>query len=197
MESEHTAMVQAIRTAIRKIANTYKIDAPTVVKCSVISVNKSSRSCSCKQISGKSSVTLNNVQLQADPSDGELKIPAVGSTVLVLTSTYNQSYIVQFSDLDEWKVTVGNAEIDVLSNKIQFGDGSYEGLVKVVELTQKINNLENQINDILHVLKTTSIPLAPSGTYPFAPLYTAILPIDPITNKTEIQNNKITHGNLT
>jgi hypothetical protein len=36
-------------------------------------------------------------------------------------------------------------------DSIQFGDGSFDGLVKVIELTSKLNDLENKVNSMISV----------------------------------------------
>lgn len=100
----------------------------------------------------------------------------------------------------KYKIGVGLEYSDEFGNKIlakkdviEFNDGSNGGLVKVKELVEKINSLENQLNTILSTLKATTIPLAPTGTYPFLPLYSNIQPILPITLEADIKNDKVKH----
>ena len=111
--------------------------------------------------------------------------PSVNSTVIVALSTQNSAFVLMYSDID----------------KVQYMDGSFGGMIKVkdgddptVGLLKKINNLENLVNSILNALKTTTIPLAPSGTYPFAPLYAAINEITPITSESDLVNDLVVHG---
>lgn len=78
------------------------------------------------------------------------------------------------------------------SGTIEFNGGAKNGLPMVAPLVTKINALENLVNSILNVLKSTTIPLAPTGTYPFAPLYTALADILPITAQADIENTDIT-----
>ena len=108
--------------------------------------------------------------------DGVLIMPVVGSIVTVLQSDKYDPVIVQYSEVE----------------KIILMGGDNKGLVKVVELKNKLNALENQMNNILTILKATSIPLAPSGTYPFGPLYASINPLTP-TQQTDIENPLIKH----
>jgi hypothetical protein len=81
-----------------------------------------------------------------------------------------------------------------------FNDGEYGGIPKVVDpensnagLLKKYNDLEEKLNTILSILKSTTIPLAPTGTYPFAPLYSSVNPLS-LTLKSEIENKSISHG---
>lgn len=86
----------------------------------------------------------------------------------------------------------GTAVINA-SDTITINGGDNDGLVKVAALKDKINALENLVNGILNVLKATSIPLAPSGTYPFATLYTSLNAITPVTSQSDLENPDVKH----
>jgi hypothetical protein len=164
--------------AIQKLAGTYLKDIISIYPCEVISVDKENRQCDCTPIGSDSTTDLPGVLLCAENNNGLVVFPKVGSTVIVALSTRNYAFILMYSDLDS----------------VQFMDGTYGGLVEVEPLVNKINALENLVNNILNVLKTTTIPLAPSGTYPFAPLYASLTDISPITDKSDIENTLVTHG---
>lgn len=120
-----------------------------------------------------------DVKLTAGTSNTPFLItPTVGSTVLATFLSKDTAFVSLYSEIDSVKIR-GD----------QFG-----GLVKVQELVDKINQLENQINDIYNVLIGISIPLAPSGTYPFAPNFVNISPIAPITGKSDLENTEVLHG---
>jgi hypothetical protein len=139
--------------------------------CEVISNNQNERTCIVQN--GVNEIV---VRLMSVVDDGILIMPKIGSIVSVLQSDKYDPIIVQFSEVD----------------KIILMGGDNKGLVKVIELKNKLNAVENQLNNILNVLKSTSIPLAPSGTYPFAPLYTSINTLTP-TQQADIENPLITH----
>lgn len=166
------------KISIQQAAGTFNKDIVEIMACTVDSVSKSSRTCECSTISGNSTSKLSNVQLMAQVADGLLLLPTVGSTVMVGKSTRNVAFVLMYSDVD---------------NIVMLG-GDLGGLVKVVDVVAKINALENLVNNILNTLKTTTIPLAPSGTYPFAPLYTSFNNIAPITARADIENTNITQG---
>jgi len=174
-----------IKEAVKHLADTHLKDDVKFVDCTVDSVDVDAGTCSATPIGENNPTQIINIELEAEVCDGLLIIPVVNSTISVIYSTRNTPYVYKFSDIDS---------VVYSGNTWQFGDGSFEGLVKVIELTSKINNLESLFNQILQILKTTSIPLAPSGTYPFAPLYAAILSINPLTKKEDISNPNVTHG---
>ena len=114
---------------------------------------------------------------------GLLLAPANDSTVGYVYTSPTDAFITLFGEVDD----------------IIFQGGTNEGLVKVVELTAKINDLENLLNDLIskynaHIHITTATVGAttvPGVIAPTTSLETTI--IAPITNKTEIQNDKFKH----
>lgn len=199
MESVNSdeATKQQIRTSIKKIAGMYNLDIVEIVNCTVVSVDKVKRNCIVTPLSGKSNTNIDNVGLMMEVNDGELKVPSVGSTVGVVISTLVEPYLIGWSDLDEWYLVIGDTTIDVLNGSIKFGDGSFEGLVKVVSLTQKINNLESLVNSLvikynLHIhVGVDSVTTAPITISPTVAQETTVLVT---TTKAMIQNGAITHG---
>lgn len=175
-----------IKESIQQLAGTHLKDDVKFVDCTVDSIDVDSGICSATPIGENNPTQITGIELEAEVCDGLLMIPVIGSTISVIYSTRNTPYVYKFSDIDA---------VYYYGNTWQFGDGKFEGLVKVIELTTKINALENLVNNLLNVLKSTSIPLAPSGTYPFAPLYEALNAINPITKKEDISNPNVTHGN--
>lgn len=105
------------------------------------------------------------VRIQADKQNGFFIKPSVGSIVGIIMDSDHTGEIVCFSKADF----------------IQMLDGSLGGLVKIADLTTKLNNIENKVNAIITWGATVSPPLSTS------PL-TA-------TNRSDIENTNITHGN--
>lgn len=139
--------------------------------CKVVSTDENKRTCVVND--GVNDIV---VRLMSVVDDGVLIIPKDDSFVCVLQSDKTEPIIVQFSEVE----------------KIILMGGDNKGLVKVVELKNKLNNLENLVNNILTTLKSTTIPLAPSGTYLFAPLYTSLSNLTP-TTQSDIENPLIKH----
>jgi len=166
--------MNGIREAVRKMMED-KIGNDSAMLCTVVSVSGST----CNVTTLDTEVDLYDVRLQAATSNGILMKPKVNSIVVVTPITDFEYVVIMFSDIDE----------------ITLLDGSFGGLVKVNELTEKVNNLEGQVNDLLTALQSITIPLAPSGTYPFAPLFASFTPLTP-TQADEISNELITHGEI-
>lgn len=162
-----------IKEAIEKLSNQERTDNVHVEACTVESINISDRTCDVSTISGKTALSISGVQLMASVDDGLLIIPEIGSIVFVQYSTYQLPFILMYSSI----------------SSIKFLDGTHGGLVKVIELTNKLNALENKVNDI--IAKYNVHVHAANGTPTVSQVTGTITP----TQRIEIENDKITHGN--
>lgn len=163
----------------------------------VKSVDENKRVCDVELVMDE--IDMFNVRIQAEinSTKGIAIIPKKDSFVVVTFISKTLCFISVCSEVEKILIDIpevsGVAEkIKIKNTKIELNDGNNAGIVKVKELTQKVNKLETQLNQVLTILKTTVIPLAPSGTYPFAPLYSALSDIV-LTNQNEIENPDIKH----
>lgn len=152
-----------IISAIQKIAGAQNDDKVKLLQCTVNSVDVSNRVCHVTTITGDSTIDF-DVQLMAGVADGLIIVPKIDSMVYVLSSKYTLPFIIQYSDVDSY-----------ILNGFEFG-----GIVKVIELTQKLNDLENKINTIIMWGASVTPPLT---TQPLV-----------ITQQDEIENKTIQHG---
>lgn len=129
---------------------------------------------------------------------GCISIPAIGSFVIVgfLKKKDASPFVIWCSNFEKYYIVGDGGNIIEFKNDgtILINGDDEDGLVKVNDLVTKINALENLVNTILSTLKATVIPLAPSGTYPFASLYASANTISPLTNKAALENIKVKHG---
>lgn len=201
---------RSIIEAIQKIAGTQLRDNVNLLAASVDSVDEAKRTCIVTTISSQGSVTIENVQLMASIDDGFLLIPAVGSTVLVVYSTFNQPFVTMFSELTKVLIVAGenNASLQIDADGLlleindtklaitdgltQFNDGQLGGLVKVAELTTKLNNLEQLVNDLVTKYNShTHILTLSTGTGTAAPTATTETGTLTPTQQAEIENDLI------
>lgn len=163
----------------------------------VTDVQEDKRTCTVISISSETQMEYSDVGLMPQVADGILYVPKVGSIVVVENNTNLQPYVFMFSELDKVLLVTGDQSIEMKDGGIKFNNGSFYGLVKVKELTDKLNNLENKVNDLIgtynshtHIVVTT----AASGTWTSAtglPQESGTLTP---TTQSEIENKVITHG---
>lgn len=152
-----------IISAIQKIAGNENEDKVKLLQCIVNSVDVDNRTANVTTITGHVKIDI-DAQLQAGIADGIVITPEVGSMVYVLMSKYTLPFIIQYSDF-----------VSLTINGDEFG-----GLTKVIELTQKLNALENKINTIITWGASVTPPLT---TTPLTP-----------TLQSEIENTIVKHG---
>jgi hypothetical protein len=168
-------MADLVRT-IQELAGTRNQDEVKLLQCNVNSVDLSNRTANVTTITGTADLTFDAL-ITAGISDGFVTTPEVGSMVFVLMSKYTLPFIVTFSDITQFDIMGG-----------EFG-----GLVKVVELTQKLNDLENKVNDIIEnfIVHTHTSAVVGAQTSPTSQVIGEPLEI---TQQAEIENINIKHG---
>lgn len=183
-----------LKQAIKQLAGTHNRDDVFSFDCTVDSVSEDDFECDVTAIGGNATTKIPSVRLAAEANDGFTLIPSVGSTVTVTVTTRGLAYVSMFSDIDKVIVVINETKLVIEDGKITFNDGSFEGLVKVVELTEKLNNLEKKVNDMISKYDTHTHPGVTAGFASSGPIAGA--PITPLTAtvQSDIENDKIIHG---
>ena len=165
-----------LRDAILTLVN--PLSVAVLMDMVVVSVDENARTAQCKTISTDAEVML-TVRLMPTVDDGVFVVPTVGSTVTVST------------DVNCEPIVVGYTETD----KIVLRGGQFDGLVKVAELTTKLNNAEKKINAIINAYNAhTHILTLTMGTGTAAPTVTQVVGTLTPTQQADIENENITHG---
>jgi hypothetical protein len=159
-----------IRDLLQQLAGSGSI---SLFDMEVKSVSESDRTATCSN--GVNEIIC---RLMASVDDGMLCIPKVGSTVVVMLSTTVEPVIIMYSDIE----------------KIVMRGGQYKGLSKVEKLKEKLNNLENKVNELItfsstHTHAGVTTGAGVTGT-PTPPVTGNLTP----TTQAEIENENITHG---
>lgn len=185
---------RAIIEAVQRLAGTQLTDEVYIIACTVESVDIDDRTCECTAIGGEAVTDVPGVQLMAEVDDGILYVPGIGSTVIVMYSKRNVPYIALYSEISAIHYVVGDTTIDVTNGLIKLNDGTFQGLVKVVELTTKLNALENKVNDLIDKFNTHVHGGVTIGSSSSAVTLTPVTGTLTPTEQSEIENTKVTHG---
>jgi hypothetical protein len=159
------------REAILKVVAD-KFRVTTARLCTVTEVSEETRT--CEVVTFDTEVELLGVRLQADEGNGMLLIPKVGSMVIVVEIARFEYAVVLYSAVE----------------KITMLDGSFGGLIKISPLVEKLNAIENMVNKIVEDFNAHSHP--GNGSPPSVPMTGTLKK----TEKTELENSLITHGNV-
>ena len=179
------AQSRDIAEAIRALSGMDDLQYESVI-CTVSNINKTKMLCDCSPVNGDADFT--EVRLNANYKKGFVLVPKNGSVVVVSQVSNEVAYISMVSEVDE----------------ILLAGDDNGGIVKVSELTTKLNNLENQLNNLIADLLTIAVTLTSGGT---TPLLSSVLgglittnlsnvttPLTP-TQSSELENTTVKHGN--
>lgn len=172
------------------------MDKLSEIKQSIVNISKSVRNANVftaevERIDGEKcsvsvdDLTLTDVRLRAVINGENSKLlitPKIKSSVLVIDLSggqYNDLAVVNYSEIDK-------IEIDC-DNKIVINGGNNDGIIKINELTQKLNDLVNAFNNHIHITTATV------GAAPAAGEISAPTPQAQNFNKTYYENDKILH----
>ena len=161
----------------------------------VTAVDIPNRSCTVMSISDTTETEYPNVWLMPEVNDGILYVPTIGSTVIVENNKNLQPYIVMWSQIDQVLYVVNQTTFSVTDGLTQFNKGENDGLVNIKPLVQKINALENLLNDLITKYNShTHILTLTSGTGTAAPTVTLEGgTISPITEQSDIEDTAVKH----
>ncbi|MCO5229595.1 MAG: hypothetical protein M9958_00425 [Chitinophagales bacterium] len=97
-------------------------------------------------------VVIFDVRLRAVISDntGIYVIPAKDSICTIAKIEMGQDYIlIASSQIDKFIIRIQEVTLEVTKDGFAFNDGQLKGLVKITELVQQLNTLENKVNQIV------------------------------------------------
>lgn len=147
------------------------------VPCTVKSVDTEANTCVCSPINGDADFI--DVRLQAAAGNGLLVIPKTGSMVIVQPINNATGYVSMFSEAVSFK----------------FLDGSYGGLTKTQELKTQLDKT-NAVTQAIQEALTEWVVTPNDGGAALKTLAGTKLAGKQVGDFTNIENDKITHGNV-
>lgn len=166
-------MSKELRDALRSLVKPNNDGFSKV--CTVDSVDLTTLTCYCVPLNDDADII--NVRLMANIDNGFLLIPEVDSIVVVSFLSDSSAYVSLVSKVSE----------------VHLNGKNFDGLVKINDLVEKLNNLENIVNTIIstynahtHVASSFGTPT----TTPVAPVTGTLTP----TIKADLENITILQG---
>ena len=148
--------------------------------CTVDAVDSNARTVDCSPLDESAPLVGVNLHANQDADAGVVAIPAVGSYVVVGFLSSSAAVVILTEKIDQYVVNIGEAharitagQIDIAakdttvkidSSGIVMNGGGLGGLVKVQELTNKLNELIDAFNAHTHEIMTGGIAVTGSAT---------------------------------
>ncbi len=177
------ALVKAIKNAT--------MSGEQLLTGKVVAVDEAENTCDV-DIDGDAP-TIFGVRLRAivdNTTDGIIQIPAIDSSVLIGKLTTSLWCVLVFSKIDKCKLKIGSQTLIIDDNVFIFNDGGLDGMVKINPLVDKISAIENKLNSVIQKL-VAWIPVPNDGGAALKALVASLTPITPITQKSDLENEKI------
>lgn len=174
LKKERIMSKHDIAENIRKLAGTGTFD--TFV-CTV----KSIENATCTVVRVLDDLEIPGVRLNCHSTEnsGIVITPKVDSYVLVTSIDGHSHFVSQCSEVE--KITIN------CNTKITINDGKNDGIIKIKELTQKLNNLVNTFNSHTHEVSTEGTAAAQTGTA------AAVTAKASKFNQSDYEDTKVTH----
>ena len=160
-------MTEEIADLIRQLAG--KPD-DTFVLCTATNVDKSQYICDGEPIKGEALIKDIRLVSKVGSNKGIAQIPKDKSLLLVAMFSKTDAYLIMCDEVESIEIIVGNSKLEMLEDEIRMNDGNLNGLVKLDDLVERLNKIENDINN----LKTAATGWTPVAQDGGAALKTAI-----------------------
>lgn len=186
--------------------------------CTVDTIDTAARTVDCTPLDGDTPVLGVNLQANQEAELGLVLWPRQGSHVIVAFLNDAAAVVVLTEDVErlelkigqenpvEWlvedgaaKLSVGGTTVEMAKDKaITFNGGGLGGLIKIAELTAKLNKLRGEVDALAskynsHVHITTAT-IGPSETPGKIAATTSKAQLTTPFNRGDYENKKITHG---
>lgn len=201
-----------IKETIRQLAQGGRQSVSLV--CTVDAVDKTARTVDCTPLDESAPLLGVNLQANQESTFGVVAFPKVGSYVVVgfvadgaagvvlLTDEVESVEVVISDDTarisadkDGVRVLMGdNTSAELTNDGITLNGGGFGGTVKIVELTERINAIERDINNLKNVFSVwVAVPQDGGAALSAATAAWSASPLE-LTQRGDYENEKVKHG---
>lgn len=200
-----------IRDAIRELAQGGRQTVSLV--CTVDAVDKTTRTVDCMPLDESAPLLGVNLQANQGSGFGMVAFPRVGSFVVVgFVADGSAGVVLLTDDVESIEVVISESTARIVADeegvRVRMGDaasaeltdegvilngGSFGGMIKVEQLTQRINAIENDINTLKNVFSswTTSPQDGGAALKAASAMWAASLLT--LTHRGDYENEKVKH----
>ena len=153
-----------IADIIRNIASTGREDSPLIV-CTVDSVDTTRRTIDCTPLDEGAPLLDVNLQANQESKVGVVQFPRKDSMVIVAMNPIGQAAVVLAEDVETIAINIADSTtIDITEDGIVMNGGKLGGMIKIQELTDKVNELVDKFNNHTHTLMTGDVKVEGNAT---------------------------------
>lgn len=140
-----------IKDIIKEIAKGN--NSQSIVVCTVTSIDETARTVDVQPIDDGAPLLAVNLQANQNAEVGIVQFPRIGSYVVVgMLDGYDAGVVLLTEDVEKVLATVGNMSIELKEEGIELNGGRLGGLVKVADLTTRLNAIEDDINNLKNAM---------------------------------------------
>ena len=187
-----------IKETIRQLAQGGRQSVSLV--CTVDAVDKTARTVDCTPLDESAPLLGVNLQANQESTFGVVAFPKVGSYVVVGFVADGAAGVVLLTDRisadkDGVRVLMGdNTSAELTKEGITLNGGCFGGTVKVEQLTERINAIERDINDLKNVFSGwVAVPQDGGAALSAAAAAWSATPLE-LTQRGDYENEKVKHG---
>ena len=130
----------------------------SIIVCTVTAVDTKARTIDAQPIDDGAPLLAVNLQANQDAEVGLVLFPRIGSYVVVgMLDGYAAGVVLLTEDVESILATVGNMSIEMTEEGIKLNGGDLGGMVKVEDLTTRLNAIEDDINNLKNAMANAPI----------------------------------------
>ena len=181
-----------IRELVRELSGRNNFTDISMYEAIVNSVDFDNHTINASALNG-SSVEFSAARLMTTKNgDGVIFYPSIDSTVIILSTPTINPIVVGFGETQRSRYTSSD-NVTIVAQKVELQSDEYGGIVKIEPLLEKINKLEDVVNNLINLFNTHTHIASSFGTPTTTP---PSLDTDIIvkTIKEDLENPDATHG---
>lgn len=166
---------------------------PFIISCEICEVvSIEGKTCTVKTV--LNDVELDNVLLNTDVSvDGGCITPAVGSMVTVLHTDECNRFVVQYSELKDIQLKIGETTLCVNDKEIVLNAGENGGLCITPTLSEELDKLSKRVDGIIEAINQAVPGVQDGGTALQSTMKVKLATLTDKEDFSKIENKKIKH----
>ena len=164
--------------------------------CTVDAIHDEERTVDCTPLDDSALLVDVNLQVNQSGVTGIILWPKVGSYVLVAFMSTARAAVVLADEVERIELRVGDTQLKVDARGVVANGGQLGGMVKINELTDRLNALIDAFNSHTHEIPSGAVAVTGSATAQANPVPVSVPPVSaqhPKMTASDYEDDKIKH----